>query len=479
MANNPLSMEALQEQVRQLNHRLEQAEDRAELQKARTEKAELQTRPTTLEELLELCHDISQSMSVEQNKSRSTQGSTTSPKGKCCPTKLTSWTDFPILQQTAFDKVYSILHPRDGDSPRLFDPKLSIETLRGKMKKRKIASENDLKQFQNMAVEDYVTAIISSLVDTQHHAQNPLFGQGVTFEIHSQTWRDTALRKAYRWSEDWEEILRSIPYQKKDLDPPPSAFKARKYPINTRSPYNLRKKAPRSYRSGCSSGVEHVNDGDDSDDSDDSDDDHADGSADRPESIETPSKKGSASKSKGGSRQQGMQGLSTSGNQNRQYCTQRCLLGLMRGSALDERCPNIQFHRRNKKGGKHLVSKRDFSSLVQKQLAADLDQNLKDLYLQGARGKLFQVTLASHGYTFAGKGTRDVFVKDLQHEGRMYDKLQSIQGKTIPVYLGNIDLERPWRDLGVRIIHMLLMSWKGEMVDEVEGARRKARDPTL
>jgi len=131
----------------------------------------------------------------------------------------------------------------------------------------------------------------------------------------------------------------------------------------------------------------------------------------------------------------------------------------------------MPLHRRGKKGTKHLLSKPQFSTMVQRQLALTLDRNCKDLKTQGSRGALFQISLASHGYTFVGKGTRDVFVPDLMQEGRMYDRLKSIQGKLIPVYLGNIDLDRPWLDLGVRIIHMLLMSWGGERVDKIEGAR--------
>lgn len=109
--------------------------------------------------------------------------------------------------------------------------------------------------------------------------------------------------------------------------------------------------------------------------------------------------------------------------------------------------------------------------MVQRQLAIDLDRNCKDLKIQGSRGALFQITLASHGYTFMGKCTRDVFVPDLMHEDRMYNRLKSIQGKLIPVYLGNIDLYRPWLDLGVRILHMLLKSWGGERINKVEAGR--------
>jgi tRNA A-37 threonylcarbamoyl transferase component Bud32 len=62
-----------------------------------------------------------------------------------------------------------------------------------------------------------------------------------------------------------------------------------------------------------------------------------------------------------------------------------------------------------------------------------------------------------------GKGTVEVFVRDLQHEGRIYQRLKSLQGMVIPVYLGNIDLPKIYYlDVGVRIQHMMLMSWVGE-----------------
>ena len=64
--------------------------------------------------------------------------------------------------------------------------------------------------------------------------------------------------------------------------------------------------------------------------------------------------------------------------------------------------------------------------MLQRQLMLTLDRNCKDLGIQGSRGALFQITLASHGYTFAGKGIRKVLVSDLMHEGRMYDRLQNI-----------------------------------------------------
>jgi hypothetical protein len=50
---------------------------------------------------------------------------------------------------------------------------------------------------------------------------------------------------------------------------------------------------------------------------------------------------------------------------------------------------------------------------------------------QGARGALFKITLASHGYTFVGKGTVEAFVPDLRHEGQVYERLE---GKLVSFY---------------------------------------------
>ena len=254
----------------------------------------------------------------------------------------------------------------------------------------------------------------------------------------------------------------NIPLEDRKLDPPHSAFKARTYPNTTRSPYYLRKKKSPSYRSCCSLADEPTRDGRDN---------PADGSGDGPESINTPRKRGSINRSRGEHQGRCTQDASSTGNQRRQYCTQGCLLGLVWGSTLDQKCPNVKLHRQGETGTLHLLSNQKFCAMVKRQLAADLDRNCTDLKLQGSRGRLFQITLASHGYTFVGKGTRDVFVSDLRHEGRMYDRLRSFQGKKVPVYLGNIDLEQPWLDLGVRIIHMLLLSWGGERVDKFKGVK--------
>ena len=86
---------------------------------------------------------------------------------------------------------------------------------------------------------------------------------------------------------------------------------------------------------------------------------------------------------------------------------------------------------------------------------------------QGARGTLFKLTLESHGYTFVANRTVVAFKAKLKHEGLVYRHLNEVQGEPIPVYLGNISLIRAYfLDFKVRIVHMLLMSWGGEHVED-------------
>ena len=58
---------------------------------------------------------------------------------------------------------------------------------------------------------------------------------------------------------------------------------------------------------------------------------------------------------------------------------------------------------------------------------------------------------------------------DLRHEGKVYRQLEDLQGTAIPVCLGDIDLvEWYYLDVGVRILHMLLMSWGGNLAEQDE-----------
>ncbi|RXG41091.1 hypothetical protein VDGE_30363 [Verticillium dahliae] len=94
----------------------------------------------------------------------------------------------------------------------------------------------------------------------------------------------------------------------------------------------------------------------------------------------------------------------------------------------------------------HPVNHTEWLQLLRKQLEQSLDDGIRPLYVSGARGVLFQVTMIAYGYTFVGKGTVQAFIRDLEHEAAVYERLRSIQGANVPVFLGAIDL-RPMKKI--------------------------------
>ena len=108
------------------------------------------TRPTTCEEYIRACHTLlSKPLSIQRDKSLSTQGSITSPKNKPCPTLLKPWTDFPVLQQQLFERIYEYI-PRDAE---LFSSTQYLTELGQDLCDRPLASEKDLEAYQHLAVE--------------------------------------------------------------------------------------------------------------------------------------------------------------------------------------------------------------------------------------------------------------------------------------------------------------------------------------
>jgi hypothetical protein len=98
---------------------------------------------------------------------------------------------------------------------------------------------------------------------------------------------------------------------------------------------------------------------------------------------------------------------------------------------------------------RHVISPPTFLRLMRSQLARDRDSNCEPLYIQGARGALFKLTLASHGYTGAAKGTILDFIPDLQHEATVL--------QTTPLHSRHVRPGLPW---GHRLGASLLPQWQ-------------------
>lgn len=168
---------------------------------------------------------------------------------------------------------------------------------------------------------------------------------------------------------------------------------------------------------------------------------------------------------------------------DRPYCTQACLLGLVRGHVLDMKCPNVQAHqqgaqdygqntsngkyrRRKRCNNRHALDQLALVRLIERQLDSperEEDGGFKSMNRYGWAGALFRLELLSHGYTFVGKGTVKPLVPVLHAETNMYKRMDTIQGKAIPVYLGSTDLISPFHlTTSAAIVYLMLLSWAGE-----------------
>lgn len=560
--------------------------------------------------MLEECHNhFHRRFKVETESARTTRGSITKPEERKCPARLQPWPEFNDPQPVAFQAAYNQLHPADHEARRVFKSVTTIKELGGDLAGRTIASEEDLKAFQNRFVDPFVAKICTALgsdvsfANTSHalrpipdidvearkalqstdgprpvpkpvnadqfwvpmdvdggtklllvvelkaphkltekalgavlgesgtidviqvrdsheipieddpkffHYARRLFAAGVTqaydymLDIgcvygclvtgkamvflkvgeedttvlyyhfaqpilkvtvddcwgfqHSKTsiaqlatfclmardstpqtqdWIRAADDAAPVWEVNYDKVYKETPKKRRDLlkklDDKDHSYPGSKVLDSNRSPIQTRKgKQQQSCKPATT---------DTTNSRQDSDDGQQDGS-----SNSAPPKGPATSKVTSHAQQGKKPSHKTSSvgkQQQRPYCTQSCLLGLVQRYAIDEACPNASLHPRWKQGNSHSLTKGKLGQLLREQLARTMDQDCENLRLQGARGMLFKLSLASHGYTFVGKATIDCFIPDLLHEGRVYQRLRKFQGHLIPIYLGNIDLDIP------------------------------------
>lgn len=123
-----------------------------------------------------------------------------------------------------------------------------------------------------------------------------------------------------------------------------------------------------------------------------------------------------------------------------QYCSQECLLGLASDSCskMDPNCPNAAEH------GKRHLRRSDFISLIQGHLTLEtFSFCLAPLHVSGSRGSLFRLCLPTHGYALLAKGVQQEDECYLLNEAKIYRRLAPIQGKYIPVCIGDTSLSHP------------------------------------
>ncbi|KAJ3499733.1 hypothetical protein NLG97_g115 [Lecanicillium saksenae] len=290
---------------------------------------------------------------------------------------------------------------------------------------------------------------------------------------HGQEKRHAVIQGLKTWAEDFNSTLRSIPASERCAPSTSSGYKPTTYELIDRSPYPFRfprRQADQNDERNTQLARRNTPD---------SSDDDISHLPDTPTPVE---RRAGRSVAQGARRSKRIDAQRPIGSASRrgaeavaQYCTQKCLSGLVRGELLDVACPNVAKHggstkhARCQSRARHPLSHRKWLQLLQEQLQTSLDSGITPLWETGSRGALFQVTLLEYGYTFICKGTVHAFVKDLEHEARVYERLTPLQGASVPVFLGSIDLRAMnkiyYYDHRVYVVYMLFLSWAGYKLD--------------
>jgi hypothetical protein len=306
---------------------------------------------------------------------------------------------------------------------------------------------------------------------------------------HGQEERRMAIMGLRTWAEDFESTLRSIPASERSA-PGDSDYEPTIYEGIDRSPYPFRfDRVPVMHDDGPDLQPAKTHSPESSDDE----------SEPRGPDTPSPAERRVSGQAQGPRRSQRIHAQQSSDSVSKrgiehavQYCTQKCLIGLVKGTFLDTACPNVRQHdRRPGQTGRrsatgHPVSHAKWLQLLTQQLEESLDNGITPLGEVGSRGALFRVTLVKYGYVFVCKGTVRAFVKDLQRETAVYERLKPLQGVSVPVFLGSIDLRSMnkiyYYDHRVYVVYMSFLSWGGHKMDHIDVAndvRRKLVDKTL
>lgn len=279
-----------------------------------------------------------------------------------------------------------------------------------------------------------------------------------------QDWTNDAIKKALTWEMDPEEVLRDFHEKQRTFEKPSSVYKNRVKVLKQRTPYKTRLYLNKLSR--------QPNDdpptvkGEKSPPDSDSDD-QPDDTPTRPPKGRRLDGKQATSGARSSTQQSKTEPQSQKPQQQtRSYCTQVCLLGLVRQLPLDPDCPNIASHGQVGHSTHHAFTLPTFTTSVREQLGRSLVAGVSDLHTHGSRGALFKIELLSHGYVFVAKACIDLLADSFRNEGRVYQRLADLQGDLIPVYLGNMDMINPWWAAHYEFRHMLLMSHAGQPIDE-------------
>ena len=289
--------------------------------------------------------------------------------------------------------------------------------------------------------------------------------------LFSQDERRRHRQRAQVWVKDSNTILDNMTPSPDRPHTPTSKFKDRKRdtPGLSGSPVSYRLRSRQSCHSQTTQGAQRDNGGDSGPPSPS----HVSASPQIPSTAKDTS---SSSRQVAGHTQD--ESTNPSRRRQAEYCSHQCLLGLVQQGVLDPHCPNYDLHQRTSKdqgAERHTIDAEEFRNLLYTQLLKTMNTNIEPLGVQGARGAIFKLTLASHGYTMIGKGTPPWYVPDLEKERAVYSHLGEIQGNVVPVCLGAIHLQRRYfYHPDVPIFYWLLLSFAGKCLQWPEYEARQS-----
>ncbi|PWY87119.1 hypothetical protein BO94DRAFT_535225 [Aspergillus sclerotioniger CBS 115572] len=299
-------------------------------------------------------------------------------------------------------------------------------------------------------------------LDSDNRLHLTALGQVAAFTVRAlrtptrhAAWIAWATRKLKTWEMIYDELLDEI--QEKDI--PSSVFKP-----PTRSRMEYCRTSPVKTRSKAA-GATVCNPPEDTRSLEDDDDDDVEDGFDPNTPSRRPPRLPRRPLDPSSATTETQSQTSQSKGKSRQYCTQQCLQGLVKGGKLDWQCPNVLAHGvdRHRLTPATLIHRldRQFSMNIR----PDGDMGCESLHIHGSRGALFKITLWSHGYTFVGKGSPVEFVAGLKHEELIYSHLAPVQGVYVPVLLGSLRLRHPFSYDGIaEMVQLMFMSYAGKSI---------------
>ncbi|KAH6696536.1 hypothetical protein BKA61DRAFT_623125 [Leptodontidium sp. MPI-SDFR-AT-0119] len=162
----------MEEELAELRLQLAQSEIRAGEEQRRREAAEAiakQSQPQNLVEFLKTCHGFSLALQVVTDETLTTQGDTTKPAGRLFPQRIVPWDDFPLQQETVWEKLST---SAPFTMQQVYPSKHQLEYVQQYLDP--ISSELGLRHFARDTVENPVRTLIEEIyrnVQLRDHLQ--------------------------------------------------------------------------------------------------------------------------------------------------------------------------------------------------------------------------------------------------------------------------------------------------------------------